>query len=390
MDMYLNRTLEGEIHQLVNFFPVVAIVGPRQVGKTSLVKTIRKDLKKASLYLDLENPDDLIKLTNPSLFLDPLVEKTVIIDEVQKMPTLFPVLRGIIDRNRKPGRFILLASASPDLIRDSSETLAGRIAYLELSPFSFQEVQELVDFREHWQRGGFPDSLLAPDETLSGLWRRNFISTYLERDLPLLGLGANPILSRKLWQMTAHMSGQLLNMKNLGNSLGLHGKTIKAYLDFLEAAYLVRRLRPYHANLKKRLIKTPKIYLRDTGILHQLLGIPSFVELSGHPIIGASWETYVIEQIASVLPDWAEIFFYRTHDGTEADIVVTRGGIPEILIEIKYSTTPKTNRGFFIAQTDLGTKRNYVICPVETGFPLRNGVQAVSYREIPSIFEDLD
>lgn len=387
MKVFLPRKIEESVFKLVSFFPVVAIVGPRQVGKTSLVKAIRSQLAKPSLYLDLENPDDRMKMEHPTLFLDPLADHTIILDEIQKLPALFPVLRGIIDRDRQPGRFILLGSASPDLIRDSSESLAGRIAYLELAPFSYDEINHTTDFRTHWLRGGFPDSLLAPDEELSSVWRKNFINTYLERDLPLLGLNADPITIGKLWRMVGHLSGNLLNMETLGASLGVNGTTIKRYLDFMESAYLIRRLPPFATNLKKRLVKTPKVYIRDTGILHQLLGIPSFFELSGNPILGASWETYVIEQIVHQLPDWAEMYFYRTHAGTEADLVITRGGKPEILIEIKYSSTPKLAKGFYIAKTDLGTQRHFVIYPGEDSFPLNADVQVMSYKDLASIFE---
>ncbi len=378
---------ENEILKLASYFPAVAVVGPRQVGKTSILQAISSKFREETVYLDLENPDDRIKLENPSLFLDRLADKTVILDEVQRLPDLFPVLRGIIDRNRRPGRFILLGSASPDLIRDSSESLAGRIAYYELKPFSFQEIDSLYDFSTHWLRGGFPESLLAPDDELSMKWRQNFIRTYLERDLPLLGLSADPVLISKLWRMAAHMSGDLLNMETLARSLSIHGTSVRRYLDFLESAYLIRRLPPYFSNLKKRLIKSPKIYLRDTGLLHQLLGISSFFDLSGHHALGASWETYIIEQVAAQLPDWAELFFYRTHDGTEADLVIARAGKAEILVEIKYSTTPKPSRGFHIAADDLDTQRQYIVCPVEKGFPLSEKIQVLSYREVGKLFE---
>lgn len=385
-DGYIPRIAEAEILKLASYFPVVAVVGPRQVGKTSLVKAIRSQLDKPSVYLDLENPGDLAKLDNPSLFLDPLSDQTVILDEVQKVPGLFPELRGIIDRDRKPGRFILLGSASPDLIRDTSESLAGRIAYHELKPFYWEEINTLTDYRTHWFRGGFPPSLLAPNDELAGLWRRNFVQAYLERDLPLLGLNADPMRTGKLWRMVAHLSGNLLNMEALSSSLGIHGTTVRRYLDFFESAYLVRRFQPFSTNLKKRLVKTPKIYIRDTGILHQLLGIPSLFELAGHPMLGASWETYIIEQIAAILPGWAELYFYRTHQGTEADLVITRGGKPEILVEIKYSPTPKLSKGFHIAREDLKTQKHFVICPIESGFPLNEDVKAIGLNELSHLF----
>lgn len=388
MEKYHTRFAEKRILQLTSYFPAVAVVGPRQVGKTSLVQAIRAQLDKPSIYLDLENPDDLARLNNPSLFLGPLADQTVILDEVQKLPALFPQLRGIIDQKRQAGRFILLGSASPDLIRDTSESLAGRIAYHELKPFLFGEVQKLTDYRTHWFRGGFPDSLLAPSDELSRLWRQNFIQTYLERDLPLLGLRADPIVTGKLWRMAAHLSGNLLNMESLSGSLGIHGTTVRRYLDFMESAYLIRRLPPYFANLKKRLVKSPKMYIRDTGILHQLLGISSFFDLSGHPLLGASWETYVIEQMAAILPDWAELYFYRTHEGTEADLLITRGGKPHILIEIKYSSTPKPSRGFHIARSDLNPKKQFLVCPIEKGFPYSEAIKVLGYLELEAIFEE--
>lgn len=382
MQDFIPRQASATLLRLLSYFPAVAIVGPRQVGKTSLAMALQSQLERPSLYLDLENPDDRIKLQNPSLFLEPLAEHTVILDEVQRIPDLFPVLRGIIDRQRHAGRFLLLGSASPDLIRDSSETLAGRVAYHELRPLHYGEVHALHDFRQHWVRGGFPGSLLAPDDGLSAIWRQSFVRTYLERDLPMLGLSADPVLIGRLWQMLAHLSGSLLNMEKLAGALGIHGTTVRRYLDFLEAAYLIRRLPPFHANLKKRLVKTPKVYLRDTGILHQLLRIGSFIDLSGHPAVGASWETYVVEQLAATLPEWAELSFYRTHDGTEADLVIAKAGKPEALVEVKYSTTPKPSRGFHTAAEDLGVRRKFLACPVPQGFPLATDLWVVGLAEL--------
>ncbi|MDX2250323.1 MAG: ATP-binding protein [Bacteroidia bacterium] len=386
MENYIPRTATEKILSWASFFPAIALVGPRQVGKTSLVQKIQAFISKPSIYLDLENPADLAKLDQPSLFLDSYAEYTVILDEIQKVPHLFPVLRGIIDRNRKPGRFILLGSASPDLIRDSSETLAGRIAFYELTPFLWKELAGYKDMNRHWLRGGFPESFLAPTEELSQVWRRQFIQTYLERDLPQLGLSASPELSYRLWRICAHSAGSVLNMERMATSLGIHATTVKRYLDFFESAYLIRRLLPYFTNLKKRLVKAPKIYIRDTGVLHQLLGISSFFDLSGHSMIGASWESYIIEQIASILPDWAGMYYYRTHTGVEADLVITRGDQPEILIEIKYSSTPKPGKGFFIARDDLKTTRHFIISPVNLPFSLNEGVRVLGLDHLNEIF----
>lgn len=386
-DIYIPRKAEKEVLRLIQYFPTVAIVGPRQVGKTSLAKHLVAQLQKPTVYFDLEDPDDRAKFANPRLLLDPLADQTVILDEVQKLPSLFSVLRSIIDRDRRPGRFLLLGSASPDLIRDTSETLAGRIAYYELAPFLFSEVAAVTDLTTHLFRGGFPGSLLAPDEEMARIWRKNFINTYLERDLPMLGLNAKPTLSSKLWRMVAHLSGNVLNMETIASGLGISNTSVRRYLDFFESAYLVRRLPPYAANLRKRLIRSPKIYLRDTGVLHQLLGIQSFTDLSGHPVVGASWETYVLEQIAGQLPDWAEMCYYRTHDGTEADLVLSRSGVAEILVEIKFSTAPKLTKSLHIAKTDLATRRNFVICPVSTGFPLAEDVQVLGVGEIARLYE---
>lgn len=382
MTKYIHRRAETAILDLVSFFPAVAIVGPRQVGKTSLAKHIAGQLQYPSLYIDLEIPEERALLSEPTLFLEQHRDKTVILDEVQRLPDLFPVLRGLIDRERRPGRFILLGSASPELIRDTSESLAGRIAYFELTPFLHEEIAALSDYRTHWLRGGFPESLLAVNNHRSAQWRQYFIQTYLERDLPLLGLRADPIVVGKLWSMVAHNHAQLLNMEALAKSLGLAANTIRRYLDFLESAYLIRRIQPYYANIGKRLVKTPKVYIRDSGILHTLLGVPDFDRLQRHLSLGASWEGYVLQEVAGMLPQEDKLFFYRTADGTEADVVVVRGGEPIILLEIKHSATPIPSKGFYIAQQDLGTKKNYVVYPLERDYPLSNDTQVVGLSNL--------
>lgn len=384
---YLSRAAEKDITRLADQFPAVAIVGPRQVGKTSLARHLAALWPQPSVYLDLENPADLNKLNDPGLFLEPLQQQTVILDEVQRVPALFPVLRGLIDRYRVPKRFILLGSASPDLIRDASESLAGRIAYYELAPLSYAEVAPLIDYRTHWLRGGFPESLLVADEQRSSAWRDNFIQTYLERDLPLLGLSANPLLTRRLWTMLAHWNGNLLNLETLGNSLGITSPTVRRYLDFFESAYLVRRIQPWFVNIPKRLVKSPKVYIRDTGILHALLAIGSFEQLQGHPAVGASWEAYIAQEIASMLPPRHELCFYRTQDGTEADLVIVKAGIPDLLVEIKYTSTPTVTKSMRIAAADLRTRRNVVVAPVVENYPLRDGFEVLSHAALSQLFD---
>ncbi|NUO00118.1 MAG: ATP-binding protein [Saprospiraceae bacterium] len=384
---YLTRAAEKDILQLTTQFPAVAIVGPRRVGKTSIAQHLAKLWSQPSVYLDLENPADLNKLSDPALFLEPLQAKTVILDEVQRVPALFPVLRGLIDRHRVPRRFILLGSASPELIRDTSESLAGRIAYYELAPLSFSEVSHLTDYRTHWLRGGFPESLLAANDQNSANWRDFFIQTYLERDLPMLGLRANPLLTRRLWTMLAHWNGNLLNFDSLGNSLGITGPTVRRYLDFFESAYLVRRVQPWYVNIPKRLVKSPKVYIRDTGILHALLAIGTFEQLQGHPGVGASWEAYIAQEIATLLPPRHELCFYRTQDGTKADLVIVKAGIPDVLIEIKYTSAPSLTKSMRIAAADLQTRRNVIVAPVTESYPLHDGFEVMSHAALRQLFD---
>lgn len=384
---YISRLAEKDIIRLSSNFPAVAIVGPRQVGKTSLAKHISSLWARPSIYLDLENPADLNKFSDPQLFLEPLENQTVILDKVQRVPELFPLLRGLIDNHRVTGRFILLGSASPELIRDASESLAGRIAYFELAPLSYPEVRHISSYQNHWLRGGFPNSLLAKDDAISIEWRDNFIQTYLERDLPLLGLNANPMLTRRLWTMLAHWNGNLINYESLGNSLGVSSPTIKKYVDFFESSYLIRRLQPWFSNISKRLVRSPKIYIRDTGILHALLAIGNFEQLQGHPTLGASWEAYIIQEIATILPPRHDLYFYRTQDGTEADVLIVKAGIPDILVEIKYSSTPAITKSLLLAANDLKTRRNIIIAPVAEGYFLRDSFEVLSHTALEKIFE---
>jgi uncharacterized protein len=387
MTKYIPRLAESHILRLSKSFPIVAIVGPRQVGKTSLANHISSLWNRPIMYLDLENPTDWNKMNDPLLFLEPLQDTTIILDEVQRVPELFPILRGVIDRHRIAGRFILLGSASPDLIRNASESLAGRIAYFELSPLSYLEIQEKCDYRQHWLRGGFPDSLLAENDLSSLDWRDNFIKTYLERDLPMLGLSANPVLTRRLWTMLAHWNGNLMNYETIGNSLGISSPTIKRYIDFFESSYLIRRLQPWYVNISKRLVRSPKIYIRDTGVLHALLAIGNFEELQGHPSLGASWEAYIIQELMTMLPPRYELYYYRTQDGTEADAVIVKGGVPHILVEIKYSSSPSITKGMRIAAADLATTRQVIVTPDNESYPLKDGFEVLSYKDLASLFE---
>ncbi len=385
--LYFPRSAEQQLLKIIERMPAAVVVGPRQIGKTSLTKTIRNQVGKKSIYLDLERPDDLQALNQLEVFAENNLDKLIILDEIQRHPKLFPELRSIIDRNRFPGRFILLGSASPSLIRDSSESLAGRISILELTGLKLDEVSPEFDFRTHWLRGGFPESLLANDIEASDEWRSDFIRTYVERDLPELGLKANPVVIQRLWTMLAHLNGQTLNQTKLANSLGMSPPTLKTYINFMEQAYLVRQLPPYFANVGKRLVKSPKVYLRDTGIGHTLLGIQNQRNLLSHPNIGASWENYVIEQLFAIKPRWAELYFYRTQAGAELDLVITRGGIPKRSVEIKFSVNPVLTKGYYTANDDLKIDKRFVVSPGERSITMKNGVKLVSPNDLHSIFE---
>ena len=367
-----------ELVELLDYFPVLGITGPRQVGKTTLSRELAGRINKKLIYLDMENPTDLSKLSEPTLYFENNEDACIIIDEVQRMPELFPILRSVIDKNRIPARFILTGSASPELIRDSSESLAGRIAYKELTPFNYAEIRDHKLSGLHWFRGGFPLSFLAPSDRISITWINNFIQTYIERDLPLLGLQAAPTFLRNFWLMLAHIHGHVLNMELLSKSLEVTGPTIKKYIHFLSEAYLIRILPSFHVNIKKRIVKSPKIYIRDTGILHQLLGISNADMLAGHPMKGNSWEGYVIEQISLHVQNQYEMYFYRTHQGAECDLVLTIANKPEIAIEIKYTVAPRVSKGLRTSIEDLGTQKNFIICLSEEKYSIAENIIACS------------
>jgi predicted AAA+ superfamily ATPase len=363
------RNATHELNECLAHFPAVVLTGPRQCGKTTLAQKIAESLKKPTLYLDLESATDRRKLTDPNAFLDPLSDHLVILDEVQRVPDLFPQLRGIIDRRRTPCRFLLLGSASPLLLRQSGESLAGRIAHVELTPFRISEVGAKL-LSQLWLRGGFPDSLLAPSTKVSCRWREEFIRTFLERDIPQLGFRVPAESLHRLWQMLAHHHGQLLNRSQLGQSLGVTPATIGHHLDMLSQTYMVRSLPPLLPNLKKRLVKSPKVYLRDSGILHTLLGLETESDLRGHPVFGASWEGFALEQILDQYPGWTASH-YRTSTGVELDLILEKGR-RRIAFEFKASSSPDVTRGFHQAIADLQPEHTYIVAPVEQSYPIGN------------------
>lgn len=376
--MVKQRYIQALFEEYLEIFPAVGIVGPRQVGKTTLVKHL--SWGKNKIYLDLEKASDRAKLSDVELFLTNHQDSTVILDEIQLMPELFAELRSSIDEDRRPGRFILLGSASPDLIRSSADSLAGRIGYLELTPFTLEEVLE-AEMERLWMRGGYPLSFLASTERISNLWRGNFIKTYIERDLGLLGLNTDPKLVERFWMMLAHVQGSLWNGDNFARALGITRPTVTRYLEFLEGSFMVRILQPYHRNVKKRLVKSPKVYIRDTGLLHALVGVKSYDQLINQLLIGASWETFVIEQIINVIgPDY-QYYFYRTHQGAECDLLLVKSGKVEWAIEIKNTLSPKISKGFLISMEDTKAAKGAVISRVKEGYPLKDGLRNYSLLE---------
>jgi uncharacterized protein len=359
----IERSQKAQIEKLIKHFPAVGIVGARQVGKTTLVKNLEPILDKPCVYFDLESPRVMAQLKeNPEWFLSQYQDKTVIIDEVQLMLELFPMLRSLIDENRMAGRFILLGSASPTFLANSAETLAGRIAYLELPPLQFSEViSPEIDLKKHWFRGGFPDALLAPDDDIWALWQENFIKTYITRDLVNLGLTGSQTFLYNLLLMLTGIHGSVLNYSDLANSLNVNLKVINKTIDVLEQAFLIRRLQPWFVNISKRVIKSPKLYYRDSGNLHYLSNVFDYDSLLRNKLIGHSWEGYVIEHICNALHSSIKPYFYRTSNGAEMDLVLVKGITPVVSIEIKLSSANSLTRGTTEALNDLKTEHNFVI-----------------------------
>lgn len=368
------------IERLANS-PVVALLGSRQVGKTTLALELNPG--KPSHYLDLERPSDVAKLADPELYLSRLSGQLVILDEIQRLPELFPILRSLVDQRRREGerssQFLLLGSASPELLQQSSETLAGRISYLELPPLILTELDRPGETLErHWFRGGYPDSYLAATDRAAMQWSEDFITSYVERYLPQLGVTASPMQLRRFCSMLAHLQGGIVNTSQTGNALGIDGKTVRRYIDLLEGLYLVRSLPAWSRNAGKRLVKSPKIFWRDTGLLHRLSGLESIEQLLGHPICGHSWEGYCIAQILALLPPGVTASHYRTHAGAEVDLVLEDPNGRVHAIEIKRTLSPKLTPAFRESMTTLGADRGTYLIPGGQPFPLSEQVTAIN------------
>lgn len=378
----IERRIKPELSTRIEQSPAVALLGPRQVGKTTLAHEIGAG--RPAIYLDLESDADRAKLSEPELYLENHADKLVILDEVHRLPNLFHILRGLIDRGRREGRrdgrFLLLGSAAIDLMAQSGESLAGRISYLEMGPFDILETP--ADHHENlWIRGGFPDSLLARSDGMSIRWRRDFIKTYLERDIPMFGPRIPAETLRRFWTMLAHHQSGLLNASDFARSLGVDSKTVASYLDLLVDLLLVRRLEPWHSNEGKRLVKSPRVYVRDSGLVHALLNLSNREDVLGHPVAGASWEGFVIENLIAVAPEGTTANFYRTSAGAEIDLILTLPSGARWAFEVKRSLSPKVQKGFHTACNDLSPARSFVVYPGIESFPLGHGIEAIALSD---------
>jgi predicted AAA+ superfamily ATPase len=373
----ISRLLQPKLADAIAHSPAVALLGTRQVGKTTLALEVGKSYH--ALYLDLESEQDRAKLAQPELY------KLVILDEIHRAPNLFPVLRGLIDQGRRNGRkagqYLLLGSASLDLLKQSGETLAGRIAYMELAPFNVLETP-MISSDELWVRGGFPESLLASDAAWSLRWRQDFIRTYLERDIPQFGPRIAAETLRRFWGMLAHHQGGLLNTAQFARNLGVDAKTAASYLDLLVDLLLVRRLPPWHANIGKRLVKSPKVYVRDSGLVHALLNIPDKETLLSHPVVGQSWECFVIENLLAVAPAEVQGYFYRSSGGAEIDLLLVWPDDTLWAIEIKRSLSPKVERGFYSACADLMPVKKFIVYPGVERYRIASDIEAISLADL--------
>ncbi len=382
MHGYIPRLAEQELRKAMARSPVVAIVGPRQCGKSTMAKAIISNLP--SVYLDLQDRVDRNKLSEPELFFDRYREKLICLDEIQLLPEFFAFLRSEIDKDRRPGRFLILGSASRDLIRQSTESLAGRISFLDLTPFLLDEIQTIAPWQDVWLRGGFPESILADDDSDSYDWRQDFIRTFMERDIPNLGFQIPVPVIERLWLLLAHYHGQTVNYHKMAAAADLSIPTLKKYLSILEQTNMVRLLQPASPNLKKRLVKSPKVYLRDSGILHALLGIEKYDFLLANTVAGASWEGFVIDNIIPRTASWRPSFL-RTSNGAEVDLLLERSGRFH-LFEFKLSKAPKPSRGFYELVTALKPESSYIIAPVDEAYEIRKGVHVCPPGLLKEIF----
>ena len=388
-DRYITEKLQNSILRT----PAVAILGPRQVGKTTLARIIGEN--RPSIYLDLESPQDLAKLDDPIAFFTIHSDKLIILDEIQRTPNIFMILRGLIDKHRLSGKkgeqFLLLGSASMELLRQSSESLAGRIHCITMSGFNCLEIdhRDPSSLQKLWLRGGFPESYLAASDIDSLEWREMLVRTYLERDIPQMGFRIPAERLRRLWTMLAHLQGEAINYSSLANNLEVSSKVIAHYLDILVDLLLVERLEPWHQNVKKRLVKSPRFYIKDSGIVHHLLGIARFDELLSNPILSKSWEGFAISNILSVLPNHVKAHYYRTASGAEIDLVLTLSSTERWAIEIKYGLAPKVGRGFHQAVDDVSATRKWVVYSGDETFPIQHDITVVSLAGLLKILSEM-
>ena len=385
---FIHRRSADRLRHLLAQFPAVGLVGPRQVGKTELARRLFQS-DPDCIFLDLEDPRDLSRLEDPMLYFESLPEARFVIDEVQRLPVLFPALRVLIDKDRRPGRFMLLGSAAPDLLRHSAESLAGRIAYHRLHPFDIEELSPTQAMMPLWNRGGFPLSFLAQDDDQSTEWRRQYLSAVVERDLPLLGLASSQSSLRRFLSMLAHLHGQTLNKSILSRNMGWSLPMVDKHLDVLQSAFLISLVPAWHTNGGKRLVRSPKLFLSDSGLLHALLGISGIENLMGHPALGASWEGFVFEQLDALKRPDDALFHYRTQDGTEGDLVLVRNNQALALFECKANSAPRLNRGNTIAAADLQVRQRFIVAPISDSFPQREGFRVIGPMDLAEQLKSL-